>query len=59
MSVAKPIWYDYLVWDFSNEINPVPKGFKKDTPKEIIKAYKKDIEEYQRLQEENPDARII
>lgn len=59
MSVAKPIWYDYLVWDFSNEINPVPKGFKKGTPKEIIKAYKEDLKEYQELQEENPDARII
>ena len=57
--IEKPVWYDYVVWDMSDPSFPVPKGFKPDTPKDVIKAYKKDLKEYQQAQEENPDAEII
>lgn len=57
--IEKPVWYDYVVYDMSNPSNPVAVGFRPDTPKEILKAYKKDLKAYQKAKEENPDADII
>ena len=57
--MEKPIWYDYIVWDVSDELMPIAKGFKKDTPPEIIRAYKKDLKEYQAQVESDPDAKYI
>ena len=57
--IEKPVWYDYIVWDMSDPSFPQAKGFRKDTPKEILKAYKKDLKAYQKAKEENPDADII
>ena len=52
MTLDKPIWIDYLVWDNSDPLYPVVKGFKKDTPKEIIEQYKKDQRMYAKAEEE-------
>ena len=42
-----PVWYDYLVWDKKDRI---AKGFRKDTPKEILNAYRKDYNEWKARQ---------
>lgn len=57
--MKRPIWADYIVWDTSDELVPVAVGFKPDTPEEIIAQYHKDIDEYNRMKEENPDARYV
>jgi hypothetical protein len=57
--ILKPVWYDFLIWDTSDPMFPVAKGFKKGTPPEIIKAYKKDLKDYQRRREEDPYERLI
>lgn len=59
MSIAEPEWYQYLVWDMSDELYPKPIGFKKDTPKEILEKYKDSIRELRAEQEEYPNDRII
>lgn len=45
MTIARPKWLDYAVYEDHQGI-PVLIGFKKDTPKEIIDAYKKDQQIY-------------
>lgn len=57
--MPKPVWFDYLVWDYSDPQEPVAVGFKKDTPKDIIKAYKEQSKKLQEMQEEEPDALFI
>ena len=57
--IKKPVWYEYVVWDMSDPSFPVAKGFAPDTPKDVLKQYKKDLKAYQKAQEENPDADII
>lgn len=51
---SKPEWFDYIVWE-TKDGEPTPKGFKKDTPKEMIEKYKKDYEAFWKNQEEHPD----
>ena len=48
MSMAKPEWFDYVEWDYSNPSFPVMKGLRKDTPPELVKRFEED----QRLYEE-------
>lgn len=57
--MAKPVWYDYIVWDFSDPSFPKMVGFEKDTPEDIIEQYKKDKKDFEKMQEENPDAQFI
>ena len=57
--IDKPVWFDYLVWDFSDPSFPKSIGFEKDTPKEIIEQYEKDKVQYKKEMEENPDACIF
>lgn len=52
MSMPKPKWFDYAVWDYSDKEYPILKGFKKNTPKELIEQYKKEREEYLKAVEE-------
>lgn len=47
VSPPRPVYLDYLVWDWSDKSHPVLKGFKKDTPPEVIEQWKKDRKEYQ------------
>ena len=57
--IKEPEWYKYLLWDMSDPSFPVAKGFKPDTPKEMIEQYKKDKKEYEKVQKANPYADII
>lgn len=57
--MEKPIWFEYLVWDYTDESFPVPKGFRKDTPSDVIEAYKKAKMELEQMQEENPDVKFV
>lgn len=41
MSMAEPIWWKYAIYEDEGGY-PVLKGFRKDTPKEILEAFKKD-----------------
>ena len=46
MSMLKPDWFDYVVWDYSDPSFPVMKGLKKNTPKELVEQFKKDQKMY-------------
>ncbi len=37
-----PEYLDYIVWDYTDKWNPKIKGFKKNTPPELIEQWKKD-----------------
>ena len=51
MSMSEPVWYQYVVWDYSDPSFPVMKGLKKDTPKEIIEKFKEDQKYYKECEE--------
>ena len=42
MTMIKPIWFDYLEWDYSDIMYPKMTGFKEGTPEEIKKQYYED-----------------
>ena len=42
---SMPEYFEYIVWDYSDQWNPRIKGFKKDTPPELIEKWKKDYKE--------------
>lgn len=52
MTLIKPEWFDYVVWDYSNPSFPVMKGLRKDTPKKLVEQFKKDQKEYQEAYEQ-------
>ena len=41
MSMPRPVWLEYAVYE-EEDGYPVLKGFRKDTPEEIIEAFKKE-----------------
>ena len=47
MTIAKPIWFDYVEWDYSDPSYPVMKGLRKDTPKEIVEIFEEDQRFYE------------
>ena len=51
--MKEPVWFKYVVWDYSDPSFPVMKGLKKDTPKDIIKAFKDDQKELRELEEKH------
>lgn len=53
MTISEPIWWEYIVLEDVDGVGLV-KGFKKDTPKEIIDAYKSDIKMMKKNRKENP-----
>ena len=42
MSMMRPVWFDYCVWDYSDPSWPVLIGLREDTPPEIRKRYEED-----------------
>lgn len=48
MTMEAPEWLEYVIWDYSDPMNPVIKGLKKDTPKKMIKKFKEDQKEMQK-----------
>ena len=46
MTIAKPIWFEYCVWDYSDPSFPVLVGLRDDTPKEIKKQFERDQRMY-------------
>ena len=47
MSIPRPIWFDYCVWDYSDPMYPVLIGLKEDTPEEIRKQFEEDQKMYE------------
>ena len=54
MSMPEPVWHKYAVYE-DDDGYPVLKGFKKDTPKEVIEQFKKDREAVQKALEEGKE----
>ena len=52
MTMERPIWFDYVEWDYSDPSFPVMKGLREDTPPEIVKRFKRDQREYKRAREQ-------
>ena len=50
MTIAKPIWWDYVRYELYCGI-PVMTGFIKGTPKRIKDAYNRDQEMYEKAEE--------
>ncbi len=36
MTINRPVWLEYIVWDYTDKWNPKIKGFKEDAPEEIV-----------------------
>lgn len=51
MSMPEPVWLRYAVYEDSNGV-PILKGFKKDTPKEVIEQFKKERKAIEKALEE-------
>lgn len=51
MTMKKPVWFDYVEWDYSDPSFPVIKGLRKDTPPEIVKEFEKDRELLRKAEE--------
>ncbi len=45
MSMLMPRWFDYIVWDYSDPMNPVFVKLKDDTPDDIREEYEEYVEE--------------
>jgi hypothetical protein len=48
MTEAKPEWFDYAEWDYSDPSFPVFKGLRKDTPPEIVERLVRERRERRR-----------
>jgi len=57
--IEMPVWFEYIVWGQTDAGVPYVKGLKKDTPEEIIQAFKREFKEMQKYMEENPDVRLV
>ena len=42
MTIERPVWFDYCVWDYSDPSFPVLIGLREDTPPEIVREFEKD-----------------
>ena len=51
MTMLKPIWFEYCVWDYSDPSWPVLIGLREDTPPEIKKQFKKDQKMFREARE--------
>ena len=61
MTMAKPVWFDYIEWDFSEPSFPRNVGFVEGTPQEIIDAYERDqkrLKRMERMEREHPEVCI-
>ncbi len=52
MTMAKPVWFDYVEWDYTDPSFPVMKGLRKDTPPEIVKVFRKDQRAFRKAAEQ-------
>ena len=52
MTMPRPIWFDYVEWDYSDPSFPVMKGLRKDTPPEIVKEFKRDQRAFRKAEKE-------
>lgn len=50
MTMLEPVWFKYVVWDYTDPSFPVMKGLKKDTPKEIVQKFKEDQKMYKEME---------
>lgn len=42
MTMARPVWFEYCVWDYSDPLFPVLIGLREDTPPEIVREFEMD-----------------
>ena len=52
MTMSKPVWFDYLVWDYSDPTFPMIVGLREDTPLNIVKQYFEDQEFFRKAEEQ-------
>lgn len=51
MTMARPAWFDYVEWDYSDPSFPVMKGLRKDTSEEIREQFERDQKEYREAED--------
>lgn len=49
----KPTWWEYIIIEDKDGVGIV-KGFRKDTPKEIIEDYKYDMRKIKKAKKDDP-----
>ena len=52
MTIARPEWFDYCVWDYSDPSFPVLIGLREDTPPEMRKRFEEDQRAFRRAREQ-------
>ena len=52
MTIARPVWFDYVVWDYSDPSFPVLVGLREDTPPDIAKRFHEDQERFRKAREQ-------
>ncbi len=52
MTMTKPVWFDYVEWDYSDPMYPVMIGLRKDTPPEIVKQFEEDQRMFEEAREQ-------
>ena len=53
--MARPVWFDYCVWDYTDPSFPVLVGLREDTPEDIRKKFERDQRAFARAREEGID----
>ena len=51
MTIARPIWFDYCVWDYSVPMYPVLIGLRDDTPEDVRKQFEEDQKMFREARE--------
>ena len=55
MTMLKPEWFEYVIWDYSDPMFPVMVGLREDTPPELVKKFKRDQRMFRKAREQGID----
>lgn len=55
MCLIKPVWFDYIEWDYTDKWDPRMKGFREDTPEEIKRQYYRDQKYFEKARRQGYD----
>ena len=55
MTMLKPEWFEYVIWDYSDPMFPVMGGLREDTPPELVKQFKRDQRMFRKAREQGID----
>ena len=50
--MARPVWFDYCVWDYTDPSFPVLVGLREDMPEDIKKKFERDQRAFAKAREE-------